>query len=104
MSEIRFSVHPAVRMGSRVVDALVEKTGRKVHLLHVSTAEEIDLLRERDLGDLVTAEVTPNHLFMTAPTCYQRFGALAQMNPPVRDQRRAAYAHTSLCVLQSPEP
>jgi dihydroorotase len=58
-----------------------------VHLLHVSTAEEIDLLRERALGDLVTAEVTPNHLFLEAPGCYERFGTMAQMNPPVRERR-----------------
>jgi len=76
----------ALRATTRLLD-LVEKTGRKVHVLHLSTAEEVDLLRERDLGDLVTAEVTPNHLFLTAPECYQRFGAGAQMNPPVRDRR-----------------
>ncbi|MEZ6188414.1 MAG: dihydroorotase [Planctomycetota bacterium] len=64
---------------------LAEKTGRKIHLLHVSTAEEVAMLRERDLGDLVTAEVTPNHLFLSAPECYERWGSLAQMNPPVRD-------------------
>ncbi len=56
-------------------------------MLHVSTAEEVALLRERRLGDLVTAEVTPNHLFMEAPFCYARCGTLAQMNPPVRDRR-----------------
>jgi len=80
------SVECAVRSTTRLVN-LVEKTGRKVHLLHVSTAEEVELLRERDLGELVTAEVTPNHLFLTAPGCYEEFGSYAQMNPPVRDER-----------------
>jgi dihydroorotase len=79
-------VECAVRSTRRLLD-LVERTRRKVHLLHVSTAEEIALLRERDLGELVTCEVTPNHLFLTAPECYERFGALVQMNPPVRDAR-----------------
>ena len=79
-------VECAVRSTRRLLD-LVEKTGRKVHLLHVSTAEEIELLTERDLGDLVTCEVTPNHLFLAAPDCYERLGSLAQMNPPVRDAR-----------------
>jgi dihydroorotase len=79
-------VESALRSTRRLLD-LAEKTGRKVHLLHVSTAEEIALLRERDLGDLVTAEVTPNHLFLHAPDCYQRLGTKAQMNPPVRDRR-----------------
>lgn len=86
-------IHPDVRdveaalRATRRLLALVEKTRRRVHLLHVSTAEEVALLRERDLGDLVTAEVTPNHLFLSAPDCYERWGALVQMNPPVRDLR-----------------
>jgi len=80
------SVECAVRSTTRLLN-LVEKTGRKVHLLHVSTAEEVELLRERDLGELVTAEVTPNHLFLTAPGCYEEHGSYAQMNPPVRDER-----------------
>jgi len=80
------SVECAVRSTTRLLD-LVEKTDRKVHLLHVSTAEEVEILRERDLGELVTAEVTPNHLFLTAPHCYEEYGSYAQMNPPVRDAR-----------------
>lgn len=79
-------VECAVRSTRRLLD-LAEKTGRKVHVLHLSTAEEVALLRERALGDLVTAEVTPNHLFLDAPGCYERHGTLAQMNPPVRDLR-----------------
>lgn len=98
-------VETALRSTRRLLD-LVEKTGRKVHLLHVSTAEEIDLLEERDLGDLVTCEVTPNHLFLTAPDCYERFGTLAQMNPPVRDVRhrdvlRAALADGRIACIGS---
>jgi len=87
------TAHPNVRDVETAVLAttrllrLVEKTERRVHLLHVSTADEVELLRERDLGELVTAEVTPNHLFLQAPDCYERWGALVQMNPPVRDRR-----------------
>ena len=76
-------VECALRATRRLLD-LVEKTGRPVHILHVSTADELELIRERDLGDLVTVEVTPNHLFLAAPECYERHGTLAQMNPPVR--------------------
>ena len=79
------SVECAVRSTNRLLD-LVEKTGRKIHLLHVSTGDEVEILRERDLGELVTAEVTPNHLFMTSPGCYADHGSYAQMNPPVRDE------------------
>jgi dihydroorotase len=79
-------VESAVRSTQRLLD-LAEKTGRRIHLLHVSTAEEVDMLRERDLGDLVTAEATPNHLFLAAPDCCGEHGTHVQMNPPVRDLR-----------------
>lgn len=79
-------VECALRATRRLLD-LVEKTGRPVHVLHLSTAEEVALLRERALGPLVTAEVTPNHLFLAAPDCYEQHGTLAQMNPPVREVR-----------------
>ncbi|MCA8980955.1 MAG: dihydroorotase [Planctomycetes bacterium] len=79
-------VECAVRSTTRLLN-LVEKTGRPVHVLHVSTAEELEIIRERDLGDLVTCEATPNHLFLAAPECYEQHGTWAQMNPPVRDRR-----------------
>jgi dihydroorotase len=41
--------------------------------------------------DVATVECTLNHLTLAAPDCYERLGAFAQMNPPVRDaQHRAA--------------
>jgi len=102
--EVR-DVEAAVRSTRRLLD-LVEKTGHPVQLLHVSTAEEIELVRERGLGDLVTMEATPNHLFLEAPSCYDEHGALAQMNPPVRDRRhrdaiRAAVASGVIDVIGS---
>ncbi len=83
--EVR-DVECALRATRRLLD-LVERTSRPVHLLHVSTAEELELVRERDLGELVTVEATPNHLFLAAPECYREHGTWAQMNPPVRDER-----------------
>lgn len=79
-------VECAVRSTTRLLN-LVEKTRRPVHVLHISTAEELELIRERDLGDLVTCEATPNHLFLHAPDCYEQHGTWAQMNPPVRELR-----------------
>jgi dihydroorotase len=61
---------------------------KRVHVLHVSTAEEIELLREH--RDVATVEVLPNHLTLVAPECYERLGSYAQMNPPVRDERHRA--------------
>jgi dihydroorotase len=80
-------VEAAVRATRRLLD-LAERTRRPVHVLHVSTAEEVDLIADRDLGDLVTFEITPNHLFLEAPACYEgEHGSWAQMNPPVRERR-----------------
>ena len=68
----------------RVV-GLARKYGRRVHVLHVTTAEEMEFLSQNK--DIVTVEVTPNHLTLVAPDCYEKLGARAQMNPPVREQR-----------------
>jgi dihydroorotase len=64
---------------------LAEKHGRRVHVLHVSTAEEMAFLA--DHKEWASVEVTPHHLTLVAPDCYQRLGTFAQMNPPVRDER-----------------
>jgi dihydroorotase len=62
---------------------LAHATGKRVHVLHVTTADEIALLAEHK--DVATAEATPAHLTLAAPECYERLGTLAQLNPPVRD-------------------
>lgn len=69
---------------------LTRKTGRKVHVLHVSTAEEMDFLKEQKaLGapEDITVEVLPQHLTLFAPDCYDRLKNYAQQNPPIRDKR-----------------
>ncbi len=71
---------------------LAEKYGKRVHVLHVSTAEEMAFLETHKA--FTTVEVTPHHLTLVAPDCYARLGAYAQMNPPVRDERhRTAIWH-----------
>jgi dihydroorotase len=65
--------------------ALSKETGRRLHVLHVTTAGELPLLEAHKA--LVTFEVCPQHLTLTAPECYERLGTLAQMNPPIRDVR-----------------
>jgi dihydroorotase len=64
---------------------LAEAHGKRVHVLHVSTAEEMAFLAGHK--DWASVEVTPHHLTLVAPECYERLGAYAQMNPPVRDER-----------------
>ena len=67
---------------------IAKRFNAKIHVLHISTAEEIDYLRHHK--DVATCEATPHHLTLVAPDCYERLGTLAQMNPPVRDARAQA--------------
>ena len=62
---------------------LAEKYGKRVHVLHISTAAEMEFLSHHK--DWATVEVTPHHLTLEAPECYERLGTYVQMNPPVRD-------------------
>ncbi len=63
--------------------ALARETGKRVHVLHVTTKEEAAFLAAHK--DVATAEATPAHLTLEAPGCYEKLGTLAQLNPPVRD-------------------
>ena len=75
-------VESAVRATTRLVK-LARKANRRVHVLHISSKDEMDILAKHK--DLISVEVTLNHLTLSAPDCYERLGAFAQMNPPVRD-------------------
>ena len=67
---------------------LARETGKRVHVLHITTGEEITFLAGH--RDVASVEVTPHHLTLEAPECYARLGSLAQMNPPVRDAAHKA--------------
>lgn len=73
----------SARMCTERVINLARQAGRKLHVLHITTAEELPLLA--DAHDFVTVETTPQHLTLTAPDCYERLGTYAQMNPPIRE-------------------
>ncbi len=72
-------------LGTRRLMALARKTGRPAHILHVSTAEELEYLK--DFRDLATCEVLVNHLTQVGPEAYETLGGYAVMNPPIRDAR-----------------
>jgi dihydroorotase len=74
----------ALKATTRLVK-IAREVGKRVHVLHVSTAEEMQFLA--DHKDVASVEVTPQHLTLAAPECYARLGARAQMNPPLRDAR-----------------
>ncbi len=79
-------------LGTRRIVALAHRTGRPAHIVHVSTAEELEFLR--DHRSVATAEVLVNHLTQIGPECYEQLGGYAVMNPPIRTRRHyeAAWA------------
>lgn len=80
-------VETALRATQRLL-AIARRTGRRVHVLHITTGQEMALLaRNRDIA---TVEVTPQHLSLSGDDCYEKLGALAQMNPPIRDGEQQA--------------
>ncbi len=72
----------ALRCTTRLL-RLAREAGRRIHVLHITTADEVPLLAQHK--DVATCEVTPQHLTLAAPDAYTRLGTKAQMNPPIRD-------------------
>ncbi|HEY4982782.1 MAG TPA: dihydroorotase [Pseudolabrys sp.] len=72
----------ALKATQRLVQ-VAHETGARVHVLHVSAAQEMEFLSHHK--DVASVETTPHHLTMAAPDCYERLGTRAQMNPPLRD-------------------
>ena len=73
-------------IATRRILELAYRTRRRIHVLHVSTAQEMELLAQHK--DLATVEVTPQHLTLAAPDAYNSLGTLAQMNPPIRNEQQ----------------
>ena len=83
------SAHPewrdveVCRLATERVLRIARETGRRVHVLHITTGEEMALLAQHK--DIASVEATPQHLTFAAPDCYTEIGTRAQMNPPIRD-------------------
>ena len=67
---------------TRRVVKIAERYNKKIHVLHVTTKEEVNFLAMHKKN--VTFEITPQHLTLYAPDCYNKLGTYAQMNPPIR--------------------
>ena len=67
---------------------LARAAGKKIHVLHITTEEEMHILAAN--RDIATVEVTPQHLTLAAPQAYEKLGTHAQMNPPIREARHRA--------------
>ena len=73
----------ALESTKRVV-RIAQKYKKKIHILHVTTKQEIDFFSEKKEG--VTFEITPQHLTLFAPDCYEKLKTFSQMNPPIRSK------------------
>ena len=69
---------------TRRIVRIAERYNKKAHVLHISTKQEIDFLSQHKSN--ITFEITPQHLTIYAPDCYDKLGTYAQMNPPLRDK------------------
>lgn len=74
----------AMRATRRIL-ALARAAKRRIHVLHVTTPAELELLGQNK--DIATCEVTPQHLTLAGEEAYPTLGTLAQMNPPIRSAR-----------------
>lgn len=97
-SDARVQLHPVWRdeqtalLATERLLAVAERVGRPVHVLHVTTRQEMELLATKK--QIATVETTPQHLTLSAPDCYDRLGSRAQMNPPIREaEHQAALWH-----------
>ncbi len=75
------NVESAVSSTNRLL-AIARRTGAKVHVLHISTAEEMEILKKNK--DIASVEILANHLTFSADE-YETLGTRIQMNPPIRD-------------------
>ena len=69
---------------TRRIVRIAERYKKKAHILHITTKQEIDFLSQHK-GN-ITFEITPQHLTIFAPDCYDKLGTYVQMNPPIRDK------------------
>ncbi len=85
----RIRTPEAAIRATRQAVGLAQKYRRRLHILHVTTAEEARFLATAKIGLPITAEVCPQHFVLHTPEVYERLGTYGQMNPPIRDKYHA---------------
>jgi dihydroorotase len=84
---------------TRRLVGLAHETGKRVHVLHITSKQEMAFLQHHK--NVASVEVTPQHLTLEAPDAYERLGTYAQQNPPVRGgvHREALWRGLALGVV-----
>lgn len=87
---VPFSAHPEIRSRKACVRstakalAMAIDNGTRLHVLHVSTAEEVEMIRAAKIHNpLITAETSPNYLWFSDKD-YDRLGGLLKCNPAIK--------------------
>ncbi|MFC3068581.1 dihydroorotase [Phenylobacterium soli] len=86
--------HPEVRDAQAAIQSterlvrIAKSLGKRIHVLHVTTRDEIEYLAAHK--DIASVEVTPQHLTLEGPEAYERLKGYAQMNPPIREAHHRA--------------
>ncbi|MCP4050125.1 MAG: dihydroorotase [bacterium] len=87
-----FTDHMLIRSPEAAVEAvkqavyLAEKYHQRLHICHISSKDEVEILKKETGAGLISSEVTPQHLMFNAPDIYYEFKGFAQVNPPVRSR------------------
>lgn len=89
--KLDYAIHSELRnidVATRAVEKaihLTERYGTRLYILHVSSRDEIELIKRAKQKQLpVFAETTPHHLFFDT-SAYQHLHGRAVVNPPLRD-------------------
>ena len=82
--------------GTRLVCRLAAETGCTLYLVHVSTEEEVAIIREAKAHAPIVAEVTPHHLFLDDGILH-RVGNVGKVNPPLREPRDVRALQQAVC-------
>jgi len=101
--------HEKIRNAKVALTALTQivelalKYTRPLHILHVSSEEEVAYLQSKALPNNITAEVTPQHLSFASPKIYEMYNTLAKINPPIRSEnhRHALWKALKAGVIQT---
>lgn len=71
-------------LATQRIVTLASKNNHPIHILHVTSQKEMEFLAHYKA--FASVEVLPQHLTLSAPECYERWGAFAQQNPPIRSK------------------
>lgn len=74
---------------TKILIQIAQEYNKRLHILHLTTAEEMQIIAQAKHNSKITTEVSPQHLLLYAPDIYNKIDTFAQINPPIREKRHA---------------